>query len=164
MTVYIAHIPDYRMIKIGFTTQLEKRIKAIPGEVPGPRIYGKRTLASVLRTFEGDRKLESALHLHFRGHRVGGEFYCDSILDAATQLSPGQFPQLLQQYWATYPKAYRPTEFKMLPQVHILPEAIQMAPHGCVEHEQCRRRSGKLSASDLEMDRLQRAAVEQLMF
>lgn len=54
MTVYIAHIPDYRMIKIGFTTQLEKRIKAIPGEVPGPRIYGKRTIASVLRTFEGD--------------------------------------------------------------------------------------------------------------
>lgn len=61
--IYFAQPVDGGPIKIGYTTDVKKRIMALQAW------YGKRLV--VLAEFEGDRKLEAALHKQFDYLRLG---------------------------------------------------------------------------------------------
>jgi hypothetical protein len=60
-----------KRIKIGFTTNLNERLKAFQGLSPEP--------INVLLTIPGGRKLETRLHQLFAEHRIRNEFFHDEF-------------------------------------------------------------------------------------
>lgn len=65
--VYAVHDRAARLVKIGFTKQLARRLNAI-------RTGSGRTL-TIVTTFRGSRDDERALHERFGRHRIEGEWF-----------------------------------------------------------------------------------------
>lgn len=65
--VYFAQSEQTGNIKIGHSRNPEKRIKGFKAGVPGA--------LNILATMAGGSKLEHELHIRFKEHRVGGEWF-----------------------------------------------------------------------------------------
>lgn len=65
--VYFLKVPDLGLVKIGFTRDLDLRLKALA--------VGIKRSVELVGTIDGDRVTERVLHYQLRQHREHGEFF-----------------------------------------------------------------------------------------
>ncbi|GAB2891586.1 GIY-YIG nuclease family protein [Streptomyces mayteni] len=76
--VYVIGAPGSRVVKIGRSSNLPERLKAIQRMSPLPLV--------ILGSFSGGSSLESALHRHFRSLRTHGEWFDFGEIDPVSTI------------------------------------------------------------------------------
>lgn len=69
-TIYFLHAPACSVVKIGFTTDLQKRMHRLQGQAPCP--------LHLLGTKDGDRAMEQELHARFHKYVHIGEWFSEA--------------------------------------------------------------------------------------
>jgi hypothetical protein len=139
--IYCAEMAEVSIIKIGWTNNLEKRFKRLwynspLTTVPKYALGAKFPKVAMLRTFEGERRLESAILYHFRKHRIWGEWFCaHAVKEPLLALTEAELPQIRREYWESYPSNARPSEFQGTPQtVPFLSPPRRFNTQPCYQH------------------------------
>lgn len=71
--VYFIHAPEVRRVKIGYSTDVEKRLIGLQTSSP--------CALRLIKIIPGGKDLEQRLHYRFRAHHVDGEWFDDVVLD-----------------------------------------------------------------------------------
>lgn len=71
-SVYLIHAPDLKLVKIGVTRDVAKRLRALRG--------GSPCELRLLKRVDGDRNLEAKLHTRFASFRRHHEWFDDAVL------------------------------------------------------------------------------------
>jgi hypothetical protein len=80
--IYILKTTDGRLVKIGYTTNLERRVMQLKSQVSVMLL----TDLEVLTTFPGTRRDETLLHRRFSEFRQRGDWYNAGCLDALMKM------------------------------------------------------------------------------